>query len=150
MHAPSMRRVALICVAVSGIACARASDRSSHPQRESGRVITREQIRRSGAVDAWQALRHFATFLEIKENRRGDGGRVYQRGRGSFLLSSELMLIVDEIQVADFQYLKQIPAETVDYIRVLQGAEGTAQYGTGAGNGVVVVRTGPPPDVARR
>jgi TonB-dependent SusC/RagA subfamily outer membrane receptor len=101
-------------------------------------------------VDAWQALRHYGTFLEINEDRRGNGGRVYQRGRGSFLLSSELMLVVDEVQVADFQYLKQIPAETVEYIRVLKGAEGTAQYGTGAGNGVVVVRTGPPPDVAQR
>jgi outer membrane cobalamin receptor len=150
MHAPNVRRAALMCAVLAGVACARASERTVHSDREPGRVITREQISRSGAVDAWQALRHFATFLEIKENRRGDGGRVYQRGRGSFLLSSELMLIVDEIQVADFQYLKQIPAETVDYIRVLGGAEGTAQYGTGAGNGVVVVRTGPPPDVARR
>jgi outer membrane cobalamin receptor len=150
MTAPYASRVMLICVLMAAAACARTSASSGHPQRESGRVITREQIRRSGAVDAWQALRHFATFLEIKENRRGDGGRVYQRGRGSFLLSSELMLVVDEIQVADFQYLKQIPAETVDYIRVLRGAEGTAQYGTGAGNGVVVVRTAPPPDMARR
>ena len=150
MHALTVRRAALMCVVVSAVACARPSERTTRPEREYGRTITREQISRSGAVDAWQALRHFATFLEIKENRRGDGGRVYQRGRGSFLLSSELMLVVDEIQVADFQYLKQIPAETVDYIRVLQGAEGTAQYGTGAGNGVVVVRTGPPPDVARR
>lgn len=139
-----------MCLVLSSAACGRSTERSTRPERESGRVITREQITRSGAVDAWQALRHFATFLEIKENRRGDGGHVYQRGRGSFLLSSELMLIVDEIQVADFQYLKQIPAETVDYIRVLKGAEGTTQYGTGAGNGVVVVRTGPPPDVARR
>lgn len=150
MPAPSLSRVVLLCVLVSALACARPAVPSTHPQRGSGRVITREQIRRSGAVDAWQALRHFASFLEIKENRRGDGGRVYQRGRGSFLLSSELMVIVDEIQVADFQYLKQIPAETVDYIRVLKGAEGTAQYGTGAGNGVVVVRTAPPPDMARR
>ena len=150
MRAPYGRRVALLLIVSASAACTRPAAPTTRPERESGRVITREQITRSGAVDAWQALRHYGTFLEINEDRRGNGGRVYQRGRGSFLLSSELMLVVDEVQVADFQYLKQIPAETVEYIRVLKGAEGTAQYGTGAGNGVVVVRTGPPPDVAQR
>ncbi len=143
----SSRVVRLILVLAVG-ACAHGSPRPARPEPGSSRVITREQILRSGAVDAWQALKHFATFLEIKENRRGEG-RVYQRGRASFLLSSELMLVVDEAQVADFQYLRQIPAETIDYIRVLKGPEGTAAYGTGAGNGVVVVRTSPP-SVARR
>lgn len=125
-------------------ACVRSPASPSAREAETARTITREQIRRSGALDAWQALRHFGQYLEIKENLRGDG-RVFHRGRGSFLLSSQLMLIVDEVQIADFQYLKQIPAETVEFIRIFGGAEGTARYGTGGGNGVVVVRTGPPP-----
>src|SRR5919106_1740146 len=95
MRAPYGRRVALLLIVSASAACTRPSAPTTRPERESGRVITREQITRSGAVDAWQALRHYGTFLEIKEDRRGNGGHVYQRGRGSFLLSSELMLVVD-------------------------------------------------------
>ena len=149
MH-PDHRSALVTCLLLaSTIACTHARSRGEPAGGSAGRYITREQIGQSGAVDAWQALRHFATFLEVRDNRRGDGGRVYQRGRGSFLLSNELMLIVDEVQIADFQYLRNVPAETVEWIRILTGAAGTAQYGTGAGNGVVVVRTSPPPVSSR-
>jgi TonB-dependent Receptor Plug Domain len=114
-------RSALVsCLLVAfAIACAHAGSHGQPVSGDAGRYITRDQIRQSGAVDAWQALRHFATYLEVRDNRRGDGGRVYQRGRGSFLLSNEVMLIVDEVQIADFQYLRNVPAETVEWIRVL-------------------------------
>lgn len=144
MRARHLASLTVCLVIASPAACVHAGSSSQSASGEGGRLITREQIRQSGAVDAWQALRHFAAFLEIKDNRRGDGGRVYQRGRGSLLLSSEVMLIVDEAQVADFQYLRNVPAETVEWIRILTGTDGTARYGTGAGNGVVVVRTSPP------
>jgi hypothetical protein len=137
-------RLIVSLAAIGSAGCFRSAPPPTARETEAARTISREEILRSGALDAWQALRHFGTFLEIKENRRGDG-LVYQRGRNSLLLSSQLMLIVDEVQMADFQYLKQIPAETVEFIRILGGAEGTARYGTGAGNGVIVVRTGPPP-----
>jgi hypothetical protein len=39
-------------------------------------------------------------------------------------------------------YLKEIPAETISKIQIFSGVSGTTRYGTGAGNGVVLVSTG--------
>ena len=41
--------------------------------------------------------------------------------------------------------LESIPAENIDYIHVLSARVGVLKYGTGAGNGAVVVKTGVPP-----
>jgi hypothetical protein len=41
--------------------------------------------------------------------------------------------------------LETVPARNIDYIQVLSARVGVVKYGTGAGNGVVVVKTGLPP-----
>jgi outer membrane cobalamin receptor len=108
---------------------------------QAGRLITAEQIKNSGAVDAWDALRRKANYLSLRETYSGEPTRLSSRGRSSILLSEIPLVVVDGIRIADFRHLRQIPAATVASIRILNGVEGTAHYGTSGGNGVILVRT---------
>lgn len=142
-----MRRVvrwaALAGVGLSLLACA-----ARHPgrppaaeKRHSARMITRADIERSGATDAWDALKRAGTFMSMKEGR-GSQLRTSQRGRSSILLSDEMMLVVDDVVQTDFSSLRQIPAQSIDWMKVLSGTDATFLYGTPGANGVIIVRTG--------
>jgi hypothetical protein len=77
--------------------------------------------------------------------REGSPARVTHRGVDSFVLSAEVLLVLDGVQMASLESLRDVRAVNVDYIQVLAGRVGVVKYGTAAGNGVVVVRTGVPP-----
>jgi outer membrane cobalamin receptor len=110
-----------------------------------GRVITAEQIRRSGATDAWDALRRVGTHLSMRESSQGQPARLGNRGQSSLLLPSEPLVVIDGVRMIDFRSLNSVPAEIIASIRILAGHEGTTRYGTGAGSGVIVVETRPRP-----
>jgi outer membrane cobalamin receptor len=110
----------------------------------SGRTITAEQIARSGATNAWEALRRSGTHLLVRENTRSEQARISHRGANSLLLSNEVLVVVDGIHLTDWTYLREIPAASIAYIRIMSGPQGTVQYGTPAGNGVIVVSTAVP------
>jgi TonB-dependent starch-binding outer membrane protein SusC len=107
--------------------------------RRDARLITHEQIEKSGANDAFEALKRVGTFLTISD--RKNVVRASQRGRASFLLSPQMLLVVDGVMMADLNALKAIPAESVDSMRVMTGMEATPMYGTQGSNGVLVVTT---------
>lgn len=107
--------------------------------RRDARLITHEQIEKSGANDAFEALRRAGSFLNISD--RKNTIRASQRGRASFLLSPQILLVVDGVMMADLNALKGIPAESVDSMRVMTGLEATPLYGTMGSNGVLVVTT---------
>jgi hypothetical protein len=127
-------------------ACAahRAGDPAAPNERE-GQIITREQIAKSGARDGWEALRWGHTHLNIQYPREGSPERVTHRGVDSFYISAQVLLVVDGAQMASLSVLESIPAENIEYIQVLPARVGVVKYGTAAGNGVVVVKTGVPP-----
>jgi TonB-dependent starch-binding outer membrane protein SusC len=129
--------VALIILAALAGACGPKAVHKS-PRRDA-RLITHEQIEKSGATDAFEALRRAGSFLSISD--RKNTVRATQRGRASFLLSPQILLVVDGVMMADLNTLKTIPAETVDSMRVLTGMEATPVYGTQGSNGVLVVTT---------
>jgi outer membrane cobalamin receptor len=108
-------------------------------------VITAEQIRKSGATDAWDALRRVGTHLSMRESSTGQPARLGNRGQSSLLLSSEPLVVIDGVRMVDFRSLNSVPAEIISSIRILAGYEGTTRFGTGAGNGVIVVETRPRP-----
>lgn len=114
--------------------------------RSEGKLITAEQIQRSGARDAWEALKRSGTHLSMREAYAGEPTRMTYRGRSSVRLSPTPLLIVDGAQTSDFTYLKQIPAAGIASIRVLTGVSGTKYHGTGGGNGVIEIRTKTRPD----
>jgi outer membrane cobalamin receptor len=117
--------------------------RKSHGE---GRVITAEQIRKSGATNAWDALRRVGTHLTMRETSNGQPARLMNRGPSSILLSSDPLVVIDGVRMIDFRTLDQVPAQIISSIRILAGHEGTTRYGTGAGNGVIVVETKVQPD----
>lgn len=115
------------------------------PNERDGPIITREDIARSGATNGWEALRLAATHLNFQHTRQGSPVRVTHRGVDSFFLNPEVLLIVDGVHMQSIQALESIPAPNIDYIQVLAARIGVVKYGTDAGNGVVVVKTGVPP-----
>jgi outer membrane cobalamin receptor len=108
--------------------------------RHDARLITREDIERSGAVDAFDALKRAGSYLNVSERKPGEV-RITERGRSSFLLSPQILLIVDGVTRTNLNVLHDIPAENVEWIRVLTGAEATPQFGTDAANGVLLIAT---------
>jgi outer membrane cobalamin receptor len=140
-----IRRLCSIALTVAALsqalgACGPTALHPATAPRHEARLITREDIERSGAVDAFDALKRAGSYLSIGERKRGDP-RVTERGRSSFLLSPQILLIVDGIMMGNLGVLHNIRAENVDWMRVMTGAEATPQYGTDASNGVLLVAT---------
>lgn len=128
---------------VAACATAPAGDPTAPKERE-GQIITREEIERSGARDGWEALRWGATHLNFQYTREGSPTRVTHRGVDSFLIDPAVLLIVDGAQMQGLSFLENIPANNIEYIQILAARVGVVKYGTGAGNGVIVVKTGVP------
>jgi hypothetical protein len=106
----------------------------SDPRR--GHLITREQIARSGAATAWDALQRLAPQLTM-----GERTRIQRRGRDSFHLSEDPAVVVDGTLATSSGILRSLRADHVFSIRVLSALEGTTYYGLHAGSGVIIVRT---------
>lgn len=150
MNRPAIRRTSTrllslaLAVVASGCATTAGADGFTPNPRE-GQILTREQIARTGARDAWEAVQRGGTRLNIQYTREGSPARVTHRGVDSFALSPQVLLVVDGAHMASLSRLREIRAENVDYIQVLPARVGVVKYGTAGGNGVVVVRTGTAP-----
>jgi len=132
-------------LAANVCACATVHRESVAKPRRDPNLITREDIVRSGATDAFEALRLANTHVSLSE-ARGQMTLTHQvqatsRGRSSLLLSAQMLLVVDDVQRLDVSALHEIPADNVAWIRVLTSLEATPIYGTEGGNGAIVVRT---------
>ena len=135
--------IAAISIALTACGVARA-----HPEtkpRHSARLITREDIERTGATDGYEALKRAGSYLMLSERKGGDI-RATERGRSSIIISPQILLVVDEVMMMDLNSLRDIRADAIEWIRVMSGAEATPLYGTPASNGVLVVRTRIPLD----
>jgi len=135
-------RIALI-VATVGQALAACGPTALHPDtgpRHDARLITRQDIERSGAVDAFDILKRVGSYLSINDRKPGDL-RVTERGQSSFLLSPQILLIVDGVMMTNLNVLHDIRAENVEWMRVMTGVEATPEYGTDASNGVLLIAT---------
>jgi outer membrane cobalamin receptor len=129
--------VVLVPLTSSLLSCSRATanqhrEPSSDP---SGRLITAEQIERSGGRTAWEVLQREAPVLTLRENRNGQPASTGRRGRTSIYLEDALVIVLDGIKVGDWRSLDQIPASQIFSIFILTGIEGTTYYGTNAVDG---------------
>lgn len=149
-YAPLRRRGSLLLAAVlaavlaAGCAAAPGADETAPNPRE-GQILTRDDIAKTGARDAWDALRLGGTHLNIQFPREGSAARVTHRGVDSFILSAEVLLVLDGTHMGSLEALRDVRAANVDYIQILPARVAVVKYGTAGGNGVVVVRTGVPP-----
>jgi outer membrane receptor for ferrienterochelin and colicin len=154
-HPSSATRALMPVVVLSLMAAACASrnsteppsERAAPPAREDGQapggiVLTQEDIREMGARDAFHAVEMAATHLRIRRTRQGSPETVTHRGVSSFLLSADILVVIDGTRVQTVvQHLQDIPAESIVFIQILTAREASAQYGSEAGNGVISVRT---------
>lgn len=108
-----------------------------------GVLISRDQIDRSGARDAYEALIRARTHLVIEETRGNNPARIFHRGRDSLVDSGQVLVILDgtPTSMGAVAALKEIPAQQILYMKVLSAREATPRYGMLAGNGAVYVRT---------
>jgi outer membrane cobalamin receptor len=140
-------RAAALAALLTGSACTLA-----HPARGTGaiqpegKLITEEQIERSGATNAWEVLKRMGAHLSLGENRRGEPIRVSRRGQSSLYLDDSPLVVLNGIVMSDFQSLQQVPAETISSIRILAGIVSTRYYGTGSGGGAILIQTKTGPD----
>lgn len=88
-------------LAVDVAACAHApTETASRPDHDPN-LITREDIARSGAVDAFEALRLADTTISLSEGRGqmtiARDVLATSRGRSSLILSPQMLLVVDDV-----------------------------------------------------
>jgi len=117
-----------------------AADDSQMP---GGTMISRTQIERSGARDAYEALIRARTHLVIEEPRGSNEARIRHRGRDSLVDSGQVLVILDgtPTTLGAVAALREIPANQILYMKVLSAREATPRYGMLAGNGAIYVRT---------
>jgi hypothetical protein len=108
---------------------------------EGGELITSSDIAKTGATTAWEALERLVKFGEFTRTSRGEPDRIKRRGHSTLVLHEDMRVYLDNIRVVDVKMLDEIPVVSIDYIRVLTGLDGTTRYGTGAGDGVILIFT---------
>lgn len=132
-------RSSLAAALLASGACAhpQPSQQVPGPSFGSGtRVVTEQQIQRSGATTAWQALQYTVPFYRFE-----DTGQVSHRGQSSILLTDQPRILLDGVDLTEFGVLMQIPASDLYSIKVLEGTDATTYYGTNAGSGVILIAT---------
>ena len=141
------RLAPLVAALLPLAACSRATATHSRTGQNAGaRLITAEQIQRSGSHTAWEVLKHEAPMLTLEEDRNGRPVHLRWRGRSSVYLDDAPVVVLDGVRLADWRDLAQIPAAQIDTISILSGIEGTTYYGTNAVSGVIEIRTKRGPD----
>lgn len=131
----------------AGTSADSAGQRATPQVREDGQVpggivLTQDDIRAMGVRDAFHAVEKAASHLRIQRTRQGSPEKVTQRGVTSFLLSSDILVVVDGTRVQTVvQHLQNIPAESILFIQILTAQQASTRYGSEAGNGVISVRT---------
>lgn len=116
------------------------ASKAADPDRSSPTRVTRDEIVRSGARTAWQALRR-TTSLHMEAIGSGSPARVSHRGHGSFHLSDAPLVVLDGAPLADWKELHRIPADDLSAIRVRSSGNAAIEYGSRAKNGVIELYT---------
>jgi outer membrane cobalamin receptor len=115
--------------------------RPATPSQSSGMVITQEEIAASGARTMWEALSRTVRFARFQESGSGTPERIRRRGASSIVLSDDMPIYLDHVQVLDIDLLASMPARDIETIQVLNGLDGTTYYGTNSGDGVILIQT---------
>jgi outer membrane cobalamin receptor len=128
-----------LVLAISLTACAVGSGPRHAP--DGARVITAAQIQRTGALNALEALQRTGTHFSVQQTARGEVTGLTRRGHSSLVLGPSPLVYVDGARTNSFLVLLEVPAAAITRIRIYNGIEGTRFFGTGGGNGVIVVDT---------
>lgn len=135
----SVQRLLSALACAGALAACAVAPAPTGPQPSKGRLITAEQIQRSGARTAWDVLERQPGLL-----RMGAGYATSYRAVPGGPSSGEPLLLVDGARMTDLGALRQIPAESVQSIEYLSAVNAPTIRGPGSANGVIIVRTAPP------
>jgi len=97
-----------------------------------------KELTQSSNPNAIQALTGKISGLNV--NYRDGDARIVLRGNRSITGENEVLVIIDGA-ISSANVLAQLPADVVDNINVIKGAQGAALYGSQGANGVIIVTT---------
>lgn len=130
------------------LGCCAGACHSSQPRTASepqnGFVVTAEQIGKSGATTAWEALQLTVPVVSFRGTTQSGSDRklsIKRRGRSTVFLNDDPRVFIDDVRILDISVLDGMPAGDIATIVVLSGVDATTYYGTSAGNGVVLIFT---------
>ena len=136
------RAVALaLCVAAVSACHPAAHAENGDSVAPRGRVVEAEDIARSGARNAWEALSLLGGYVRLEQDKDRQPARLTSRGRSSINLSSEPQIVLDGVRLVEYGILQNIGAAAIERIQLLTGPQASIRYGTNAGNGVILIVT---------
>ncbi len=134
LHRPSL---AAALLALAACAHPQSGQQASAPESAStARFVSREQIQRSGATTAWQALQYTVPFYRFEAS-----GKVRHRGVSSIVLHDQPKILLDGVTLTELTMLMTMPATDLQSIRVMNAPEATTYYGTNSSAGVILIQT---------
>jgi hypothetical protein len=123
--------------------------RATPPRGADGtRVITADDIAQMRVATAWDVVER-SGFVTLRETPYGDSATMSaRRGKSSILLASAdvPLLLVNGIRQDDPRMLRQIAAESIAELRLVNGIQATLQQGTNSGSGMIAIITKSAPD----
>lgn len=105
----------------------RSDMRVAAAPRTSRDLISEAEMRESKATDAYQLV----SWLRFSWLRT--------RGASSLLLENSVLVYLDGMRLGNPESLRQINTNSIKSIRFLNGVAATARFGTGHGDGVIMI-----------
>ncbi len=136
------RTACLSAFMASALACGGMRGYNPSELAMDGKVVTQEMIAAYNVANAWEVLKKTGAFRMSRDDGNGRPVEIRtRRGRNSISIreSGIPKVLLNGMQVWDMRYLKDIPAESIDWIQLLSGIEGGIQQGTNAGAGVILI-----------
>lgn len=102
-----------------------------------------DKLNQSSATNAMQMLQGRVAGLYINSQNQDPGATntTLLRGVGSLSGSSEPLIVIDGLPIADMAILNTISSNNIEQIDVLKDASATAIYGSRGANGVIIITT---------
>ena len=121
----------------------------------SSSIVKIDELQRSGEAGVLQSLSGKTSGINITRNSGdpGAGAYIQIRGQNTILGDSSPLIVLDGAIISNSSFdnttggvvqqsrLNDINQEDIESISVLKGASAAAVYGTGAANGVIVIKT---------
>lgn len=137
---PRHTRAATVIVACASLACG-IRGTSTDGTLSVGRVYTAEDIADTGASNAWDAVRLTVRSHYFRESK-GEPARVLaKRGQGSMVVREDPVIVVNKVIINDVTYLRHIPANQINSIRVLSQKDAATYYGMNSLGGAIILET---------
>jgi len=122
--------------------CASVRPGTTKAGDHAGRIITEEKIASYGVANAWEVLRKSGAYRIVRDDDASNAPNIRsRRGKTSFVLTNSDIprVILDGARITDLRALRDIPSESIAWIQLLGGIEGTLYEGTNSGAGVILI-----------